>query len=417
MHRLPFTILVILILVFGSGVVAQDTATQDDPVIIGDENAESLQIVRSYLESRDPNLLAEDVAYFESSTAGPVTGRDLVTQTGGLLYNEAFTDTIATPVRYIVADEGYVIAEMEFTGTNTGTFAEQPATDMEVLIPMIGVYQVDTGQIVRASVYYDTNQLYRQLGYTFGTGVGVPTPDPAVMADVQDVRLPTWVGNVLEEPAAYYGQQITVDGYVGRAISSDSFVLYENQFLAPNYEVLVITQSEEAQDFIQLADTRVRVEGTVYQLGSDAMTEHLGGEIDPGDFEGTTVIVADSITNAEVVQTIGHIVDNPEAFYGQEVTVNGLIGDPVSTQAFTLYQDQLIGIRGEVLVINNTGQEIDFEPMRDTRIRIRGTVYNPDADGQAITDQTGIPYDDPAFNDYRDMPVIVAEEMAPTENQ
>lgn len=410
---LTLSLVILLMGVIGTGIAAQEIVTVD-PHIIGDTEAESLEVVRSYLETQDPNLLAEDVAYFEAGTVAPVIGRDFLTQTNGLFYNQAFADTLATPLRYIVADEGYVTVEMEFTGINTGPFVDQPPTDIQVLIPMVGIYQVETGQIVRISLYYDTSQLYTQLGYAHVPGVVPPAHAPLIPAQ----QLPSWVGDILEQPAAYYGQRIVVDGYVGRAVDADSFILYESRFLAPNYEVLVITNTEEAEDFIQLADTRVRVEGTVYQFGSEEMNVELGRQLDStafAEFDGSTIIIADSVINVDVVQTIGHIVDNPEAFYGQEVTVNGLIGDAVGPQAFTLYQDQLIGIRGEVLVINNSGQELDFATLRDTRLRVRGTVYNPETDAQIISEQAGISFDDPVFSDYRDMPVIVAEEMLPVQ--
>jgi hypothetical protein len=405
-----------LMAALGAGVMAQEAPTTVDPIVVGDADAESLAIVQQYLATRDPNLLAEDVQYFEPGTAGPISGRDFIAQNQGLFYGQGFTESAALPILYIVADEGFVIVEFEYTGTNTGAFAEQPATNIDVLIPMIGVYQVQTGQIVRASVYYDSNQLYTQLGYGFTPGVGIPMTDPAFGPMVDGQPLPNFVGDILNDPTPFYGQRVVVDGNVGRSVDADSFVLYENQFLAPNYEVLVITQTEEAEDFIQLADSRVRVEGTVYQLGSQEMTTAFGRQVDQNlfaDFEGDTVILADSVVNIEVVQTIGHIVDTPEAFHGQQVTVNGLVGDPVGAQAFALYQPQLIGIRGQVLVIDATGQQMDYAAMRDQELRVLGTVYSGAADGELITTETGLNFADPAFNEYRDWPVIVAQEIVP----
>ena len=179
--QLPVLVLAVLLgAVLAVSVMAQETTTPA-PVVIGDANAESLQVVQSYLDTRDPNLLAEDIAYYEPGVAGPITSRGVITQTESLLYNQAFTDTASVPIRYIVADEGFVIVEMEFTGLNTGPYLQQPATDREVLIPMVGVYLVETGQIIEARLYYDTNELYTQLGYGVGpgvAGVGAPGPTP-----------------------------------------------------------------------------------------------------------------------------------------------------------------------------------------------------------------------------------------------
>ena len=407
-------LLLLIIALAGANVMAQDTVATT-PVVIGDSDAESLQVVQSYLETRDPNLLAQDIHYFEPSIRGPNASRDTIAQTESLFYDQAFTDIALVPLRDIVADEGFVIVEMEFAGHNTGTYFGQPATDVAVLVPMIGVYRVETGQVVYANLYYDTNDLYSQLGYGWYGPVG---GDPRLMMDPQG-NLPTWVGDILDDPSVYYGEHVIIDGNVGRAMDSDSFILYENQFLAPNYEVLVFTQTEEARDFIQVPDSRVRVEGTVYPYNAQDLSTQLNRELDPlvfADYESAVVIIADRITNVEVVQTIGHIVDNPEAFYGQEVTVNGLVGDPVSQEAFTFYQDQLIGIRGQVLVINHSGQAMNFAAMNNEHMRIRGTVYSGMADAQAIADRTGLNIADPAYADYREMTVIIAEEIAPVQS-
>ena len=418
-NRFPRFIGLVLVILMAAGmsltVVAQDTTTVEDAIIIGDENAESLEIVQSYLETRDPNLLAEDAQYFDSTTSAPIVGRDIISQTQDAFYGQAFSETLAVPIRYIVADDGMVVVEFEFTGVNTGEFAQQPPTGANVLIPMAGVYQVEAGQIVEARLYYDSNLLYTQLGYGYPYAPAGP-PNPALYGEVWAGDLPVWVGDITEAPDSYYGEQVVVDGYVGRAVDANSFVLYQDQFLGPGHEVLVFAQTEESQDFIQLADTRVRIVGTVQQFGSDEMRAQLDREIDDATFaeyESMPVIVAESVTNVEVVQTIGHIVDNPDAFYGEEVVINGLVGDPLGTQAFALYQDQLIGIRGQVLVIDNSGQETNFAELRDTRLRVRGTVYDPALESEQFTEQTGLilNLDDPAFADYRDLPIIVAEEI------
>jgi hypothetical protein len=276
---------------------------------------------------------------------------------------------------------------------------------------MVGIYTVETGQIINMQIYYDSNALYTQLGYTYGPAAGA-VGAPIYSQDL--VGYPMWGGDISEDPLAYYDQEVVVDGYVGRALDASSFILYQDQFLGAGHEVIVFDNSGQGQEFIQLADTRVRVVGVVRDFVAQDVEAELGYDLDENafaDVQPLTVIVASSITNVETVQTIGHIVDNPEAYYGQEVTINGLIGDPLSPQAFTLYQDQFIGIRGEVLVIDNSGQqEIIFADLPNANIRVRGTVYEP----ASVID--GVDMSDPAYDPYRDRVVIVADEIALAQN-
>ena len=402
-NRIPYRILgvLLILLMTGLGVVAQEA------VIVGDADAESLEIVQNYLQTRDPNLLAEDAQYTDPVSTAPITGRDVITQTQDNFYGQTFSESLATPIRYIVAEDGIVVVEFEFTGTNTGEFADQPPTGANVLVPMVGIYTVETGQIINMQIYYDSNALYTQLGYTYG-----PAPGGAVAPIYsQDlVGYPMWVGDITEDPVAYYDQEVVVDGYVGRALDASSFILYQDEFLGAGHEVIVFDNSGQGQEFIQLADTRVRVVGVVRDFVAQDIEAELGYDLDENafaDVQELTVIVASSITNVETVETIGHIVDNPEAYYEQEVTINGLIGDFINPQAFTIYQDQLIGIRGEVLVIDNSGQqELTFAELPNANIRVQGTVYAPSSEID------GVDLSDPGYDPYRDMVVIVADEIA-----
>jgi hypothetical protein len=47
------------------------TSQLAEPEFIGDPNQESVQTVMSYLQSRDPNLLAENAEFFDATTGQP----------------------------------------------------------------------------------------------------------------------------------------------------------------------------------------------------------------------------------------------------------------------------------------------------------------------------------------------------------
>jgi hypothetical protein len=357
---------------------------QEEVEIVGDPESESLHVVRSYLETGNPNLMAEDANYFDQTRGVPLIGRDMIDQTGMGIYDGMLNTRMAVPLRYIVADN-VVVVEFLYYGTAVvapdATESVDPTLDPALRdqdmmgVPAIGIYEVEAGQIVRATVYYDHYSLQIQHGVDLDPYAGGPYYTGTYYPDE-----PMWVGDITNNLEVYHGQTVTVDGYVGRALGDNAFVLYQDQFLGGGNQILVV--SSEDTDFIQLADTRVRVTGTVHSAGETLDADDEGmGEVDWNDpdyaeFDGQTVIFAKSITNVETVMTIGHIIDNPDAFIGQMVTVNGRIGDTLTPGSFMVYQDQLIGVRGRVLVVDNSGQTgANWEDFRDNQVRVHGTVY------------------------------------------
>jgi hypothetical protein len=70
---------------------AMGTTQLAEPEFIGDTNQESVQIVTSYLQTRDPMLLAENAEFFDTTTGQPTVGRDPITQMQNDFFGLAFT--------------------------------------------------------------------------------------------------------------------------------------------------------------------------------------------------------------------------------------------------------------------------------------------------------------------------------------
>lgn len=75
----------------------------------------------------------------------------------------AYPDMEFKPTRLTV-DGDRVIAEITFTGTNTGPRGDAPPTDKKVTFSSVSVFQITDGEISEVSVYTNKAAIFRQLG-------------------------------------------------------------------------------------------------------------------------------------------------------------------------------------------------------------------------------------------------------------
>lgn len=438
-YRVLLTLLsAVALLAMGAGqLLAQDTDTLSEgelipePEIIGDSEAESLQVVRQYLEQNDVEVLADDIIVYDRALLGPVTGRDnfINAQTG--LYGAEFTNFLFRPARYIVAD-GVVIAELTLTGTHTAfdDAAEVPAggqqltpvdaenqpeegepmDDTQIVhdrAPALVLFEVDGGQIVRLDMYYD--DAGTGAAYPAGYGPYGPTTaagaDPGVLVDLNP-------DNLLNDPDRFVGQRVVVQGNVGRAIHDRAFVLYSGGGLAELDEIVVVDATEDGLEFIQLADTEVLVSGVVERAVAADIEANYGLALDDGtlaEFEGGLVLLADNAVNLYDVATFGNIQQDPAAFYGQSVSISGDVGEHVDSQSMWLEERGLLNLTPERLLVIYPGAEEGTLPPPDTHVVVNGTVREfVRTDLEA---EFGLTLDEGLYGQYEMTPVIVAENI------
>lgn len=406
-----WVVLLLLALTF-TWTVAQDNTTMGNATVVGDSNSEALQVVQNYLQSHDPNLLAEDAQFFDRTYAEPLVGRGSI-ETQDELFGPAFTNVAIDPLRFVVADST-VVAEYQFQGTNAGPYRANEATNMNVSFPVVSIFQVENGQITDVQRYYDAQAVNMQLGYApyAGTAFGsAPVAEPVVTEET--------ISNVADYPDQFYNREVTIDGLVGEGVGAHGFILYERDLLGTD-DVLVIDRSEQRTDFIQLPDVRVRVSGTVQQFDLANLESDLGVDLDDATYSDITnrygenlpVLLADSITNLDHVSYIQNILDNPEAFSGKQVGFGGRVGEAVSNQAGFIYEDALVDA-DRILVIGSSADVFDFTTMDDQLVEVNGTVRN-----FVLTDienEFGLDLDDNLFADYQG-PVVVADSITPVES-
>ncbi|MEO0457356.1 MAG: hypothetical protein AAF152_12365 [Cyanobacteria bacterium P01_A01_bin.114] len=177
------------------------------------------------------------------------------------------------------------------------------------------------------------------------TGLAACSPEQPDVAGEADVE----VEDVAEETDALLGERVTLQGNFVDQLSSATFSLQEDT-LFPDDNVLVINATGTDYSVPEDEETGLWVIGTVetfeYEIIADRYELDLDLEL-YADYEGKPAVIADYIALAPSPETIS---ENPEAFYGQRVVVNGEIDTVFAPDAFSLENEQLFNDQGLLVV-------------------------------------------------------------------
>jgi len=108
--------------------------------------------------------------YFSSTFLRKVNNIDLATDNVELMANinilfTSFPD-LQMDVEYILATTNKVFMNWTISGTNTGDFSDQPATEQKVKISGITRFDLnEDGKIIYENIFYNELSLMQQLGY------------------------------------------------------------------------------------------------------------------------------------------------------------------------------------------------------------------------------------------------------------
>jgi len=124
------------------------------------------EVVTKYLDSKhaDVSMMADDVVFTHMATGQEHRGPEGVLQMLNYFYHIAF-DADAVIKNTIFADNKAVL-EADFVGKHIGEFADIPATNKHVRVPLCVVYDLENDQIKRGRVYFEMPVLLQQLGVT-----------------------------------------------------------------------------------------------------------------------------------------------------------------------------------------------------------------------------------------------------------
>jgi hypothetical protein len=153
---------------------------------------------------------------------------------------------------------------------------------------------------------------------------------------------------------------------------------------------------------------------TLEQGGETTMT--LGGE--------TTMTQGDETTTREQGADVGlpAVLENPQSYYGQEMTFSGAVGQVIEPRAFVMVNRQSLqggplseaelADRG-VLVVHTGGSPPNVaEPQN-----VRATGLLQQFDISAFEQQQGVNLDDELYTQYEDRPALLAAEVLPEQGE
>jgi steroid delta-isomerase-like uncharacterized protein len=103
-----------------------------------------------------------DDVFFHDVSSQPCHGKEEMRDFMAIFYR-GFPD-LHIELRNVIAQGSLVAAEYDLLGTHTGTFLEHPPSGRSFRIPAVSVYGHDGALFTRETVYYDSAQLFGQLG-------------------------------------------------------------------------------------------------------------------------------------------------------------------------------------------------------------------------------------------------------------
>jgi steroid delta-isomerase-like uncharacterized protein len=126
------------------------------------------QLVRDEIEDLGRGDLDAVLAYytddvfFHDVTTDPCHGKEEMRDFMAIFYR-GFPD-LRIEINNVIAEGTLVVAEYDLLGTHTGTFLLQAPSGRPFRIPAVSVYEHNGTLFTRETVYYDSADLFRQLG-------------------------------------------------------------------------------------------------------------------------------------------------------------------------------------------------------------------------------------------------------------
>jgi predicted ester cyclase len=130
----------------------QTTSTQ------ADRNREAVQ---AYLGGHRSEILRPDAVFTNLTTGDQWVGPEAI---GGMLrwfYSVAFEATVEEP--RLIADDHAVVLAGTFAGRHIGEFAGVDATDRDVRVPLVVMYDLVDGEISAGRFLFDTAAFLAQV--------------------------------------------------------------------------------------------------------------------------------------------------------------------------------------------------------------------------------------------------------------
>ena len=169
----------------------------------------------------------------------------------------------------------------------------------------------------------------------------------------------TNTAEVSANAASLVGQTVTVRNDIEELLGETAFTLDEDQVFGGE-TVLVINASETPLSLPDGEEPEVQVSGTVEQFSVADIERKYGLKLDSKlhNYQGKPVIVAQSVV---LSPDPGDLTQNPEAYYGKAIAVQGEVEDIRSAAVFELDEEQLFGAEDLLVIVIKPDTEVQDE--------------------------------------------------------
>lgn len=367
---------------------------QDGAEVIGDADSEALSVVQNFLTSFDTSMLSENVRYSDTTFAQDQEGLDTVSSIYQQYYNGVFTEVSTQPIRFIVSGDGqFVVAEYTVSGVNSGDFGATPATGANVAIPTVSIFRVEDGMISEISTYSDQTALQQQLGLTTDGYIDPLTMGGGTTAGEQPMATATPVDGQTEASGETMTEEPGVSDMTEEADTGDTAGDTDTT------DGVGTTDMTEESDVTETTDqtgdsTDAVTETDITEVPMDADT--ASGEAQPGTEVG-----------------LDAVLDDPDAYYGQRLTIEDELVEAVNGRVFMIQDDDLIDA-DQLAVIYTGDGSLDFDVFtvadEDLTVRVTGTLRQFFM-SEFQTEFDMVDFGDEQFADWEEREVLVADHI------
>ena len=159
--------------------------------------------------------------------------------------------------------------------------------------------------------------------------------------------------------ASLVGQTVTVRNDIEELLGETAFTLDEDQLFGGE-AVLVINASKTPLSLIDGEEPEVQVSGTVEQFSLADIERKYALKLDSKlhKYQGKPVIVAQSVV---LSPDPGDLTQNPQAYYGKAIAVQGEVEDIRSAVVFELDEEKLFGAEDLLVIVIKPDTEVQDE--------------------------------------------------------
>lgn len=252
------------------------------------------------------------------------------------------------------------------------------------------------------------------------------------------------VADVTDNPDELYGKDMTLSGLVTEVVGPNAVAIGGGEFVGGEQVLIVGAQKlpqiveglPEGEPFEVQQQDLVQASGALREFNLAEVEDEIGYDLDDNlfsDFEGEPALVADSFvlspqqgaggTTTEQGIDVGLpiIIDEPEEFYGQKVTVDGAIARVINPNVFVIVEEQAAqdeglydadvgGLAEQGVLVATSGGTGPNLTERMT-VQVTGTLQQFDA--AAFEQELGVGFDEnnEVFSAFSDRPAIMASQI------